>query len=329
MSKKIKSIVILLLILSASACQDPSTGTYKDSFISMGTFIDVAIITKDRLAADLAIQEIHKLFDRLDNLMSLYKDASPINLLNKEARKRWTKVDEELFDIIDKSVYFSQITDGAFDITVGPITELWGFGANKDVPIPSKKEILSRLQYVGYKNIMLDKKNRMVKFSKDRVKIDLGGIAKGFALSKAILILKKYDIKNALINAGGNIYCLGKNGFKGWTVGIRNPLDKEKIVKEITLKDRAIATSGGYENFFVKEGKRYCHIVDPRTGLPIENSILSVSVISQDPTLTDALSTAVFVLGLEDAKKVLDRLSGVEIFVVIKEDGGYKIVNRL
>ncbi|MCK9572461.1 MAG: FAD:protein FMN transferase, partial [Candidatus Omnitrophica bacterium] len=199
----------------------------------------------------------------------------------------------------------------AFDITVGPLVDLWGF-TKLDFSVPAGSKIKQTLKLVGADKIILNQNNNVIEFKLSGMKIDLGGIAKGYALDRCVEELKKNNVKSCLINAGGQVYALGKRSGRYWKVAIRSPL-KKRAVDILELTDQSVSTSGNYEQFFFKGGKRYCHIIDPRTGYPVDKKIASVTIISDSATTADILSTAVFVLGEQDAEEILKNFPGIKL----------------
>lgn len=295
----------LLLLISGfaffSGCQ--GRPLYKENRILMGTFVDVSSTNKD--APEIAFREIA----RIEALLSKYIDTSEISRLNKTG---YLKASPETFYIIKRSKEFWSSSAGAFDISVGPLLDLWGFSA-KNYYVPTEEEIRAALQKVGSDKIILDEKNFVVQFKVPGMKLDLGAIAKGYAVDCAVAKLKENGITSGLVNAGGNIYGLGDKAGKPWTIGIRDPKDRAKASGYLYLRDNAVATSGNYEQFFIRNGRRYCHILNPKTGHPVDSDMEAVTVIAPDALTADALSTSVFVLGKGKGRALAKKFSGVEI----------------
>ncbi|MFA7706353.1 MAG: FAD:protein FMN transferase, partial [Candidatus Omnitrophota bacterium] len=234
---------------------------------------------------------------------------SEISQLNRTGR---LKVSPDTFYIIKRSKEFWQETEGAFDISVAPLVEIWGFSDQKH-KVPSEGLIKDTLRLVGSDKIILHEKDNVVEFKLSGMKIDLGAIAKGYALDCAAVKLKENNISSCLINAGGQVYALGKGPEGNWRVAIQNPR-KRQVSKIIELeKEESVSTSGDYEQFFFDNGKRYCHILDPKTGYPVTNAISSVTVTTDSALEADALSTAIFVLGKEKEEELLKRFPRAKI----------------
>jgi len=291
-------------------CQDKPF--YKESKFLMGTVAEV--ICQNKEAIDLAFKEI----ERLDKLFNRFDSHSEISRLNKEGIY---KVSRETLEIVKRSVEFSKISDGAFDITIGPIADLWKEKIkSKIADLPKEEQIKERLKFVGYDKIIIDEKNSVIRFSQKGVSLDLGGIAKGYAVDFVAKKIRSMGIKDFLIKIGGCIYASGKKRERNWRIGIQHPRKKEEFYDFVELKDKAIDTSGDYEQFFIFEGKRYSHIISPFTGYPVDNGIISVTVISKEATVSDFLSTAIFVLGKERGKELAEKFKDTEVKILTEED---------
>ncbi|MEE9604920.1 MAG: FAD:protein FMN transferase [Candidatus Scalindua sp.] len=302
---------------------------FKKAILSMGTVFEVSAYASDKNRVEKAFNDVLKEVNRLDLLMSNYKEESELSKVNKNAASEPTYCDNELAYIIEQSLQYSDITDGAFDITIGPLMKKWGFfkGQGK---IPAKEDLESVLESVSYKNIIIEEKIKKslfrdpsivktVSFKNPDTQIDLGGIGKGYAVDMATRILKGNMIRSALINFAGNIYAYGTPpGKESWVIGLQHPRKSEGLLSSFEIKDKAVSTSGDYEKFFTIDGKRYSHIIDPRTGNPVKG-IVSVTIIADNATRADALSTGVFVLGLDKGMELIETLPDVE-GVIIYED---------
>lgn len=278
----------------------------------MACAYSIAVYGEDeqKLAAAVcaALDEV----DRIDRLMSHYKPDSPLSKLNRTAASQAVKVEPELFDFIAECLRYSRESDGAFDVTVGPLLKAWGFfrGEGK---MPISKELADARGKVGWQHVILDEKEKTIRFDRAGVELDLGGIAKGYAVDRAVEVLKQNGIRRALVSAcGSTIYGLGAPpGEGGWEVKLRDPVNSQKTAMSVRLKDRALSVSGSYEKFFELGGKRYSHIMDPRTGQPVQG-MLSVAVLSDTGMAGDALDNVFYVLGVERSRTLPDKLTGVE-----------------
>jgi thiamine biosynthesis lipoprotein len=265
--------------------------------------------------------------DRIDRLMSHYKADSPLSRLNREAAERPVAVDPELFDFIAECLRYSRESDGAFDVTVGPLMKAWGFfrGGGR---VPTDVELLEVRDRVGYRHVQLDAAARTVRFDRPGVELDMGGIGKGYAVDRAVDLLRRNGIEAALVSAGGStLFALGAPpGLEGWDVGIQDPRDARTIALKLRLRDRALSVSGSAEKWFESGGTRYSHIMDPRTARPVPN-VLSVAVLTGSGTAGDALDNAFFVEGVERTREHLKRLPATEVvFFLPKATSGWRTV---
>jgi thiamine biosynthesis lipoprotein len=263
----------------------------------MGSAYSVVIYddNRDRMetAAELAFDEVR----RLDGLLSNYKPDSAWSRVNRYAAERPVEVPGDLFDLLAACVEYSRKSEGAFDITVGPLMKVWGFYKGSG-HLPGPGDVKSALAGVGYKNIVLDPKTHTVRFARKGVEIDPGGIGKGYAVDRMVEVLRKQKIKIALVSASGSsIYAMGAPpGEAGWKISIRDPRDETKTVEDVMLKDESLSTSGSYEKFFEADGKIYAHIMDPRTGYPAPG-MLSVSIVAPRTIDSEAWCKPFFING--------------------------------
>jgi thiamine biosynthesis lipoprotein len=252
---------------------------------------------------------------RIENLMSKYKPQSEIAKLNRLGS---LKVSPDTYYVLKKAGEFWKLSGGAFDITIGTLLDLWGF-SDKQYHVPSKEKIKNTLLAVGFDKLVFDDTDNTVKFKVKGMKIDLGGIAKGYAVDCAVKKLKENGINSCLINAGGQIYCLGDNSGRPWNVAVQDPRRSE-IAQYLKVKNKAISTSGDYEQYFIKAKHRYTHIFNSRTGYPVDSDIISVTVIATDGLTADALSTSIFALGKTKGKNLAEKFPGVKIIVFEKKN---------
>jgi thiamine biosynthesis lipoprotein len=299
--------VVIAVLLSVVIIQKYRLKPLKQTEMIMGTLVEITVIP----ANEKAIRQAFEALKKVDALMSTYKEDSEISILNREGK---AQVSEETLEVIEDAIKFSNLTDGAFDITCRPLINLWK-KAKKEEKIPAEEEIEEAISLVGYQRIILE--GNQIRLEKKGMQIDLGGIAKGYAVDKAIEALKKNSIKRALVNAGGDLYGLGTDpqGEK-WQIGIQDPRDEDKIIDIIKVKDKAVATSGDYRRYFTLKGKRFSHIVNPKTGLTVQDVPMSVTIIGPDATTTDALATGVFVLGPEEGMRLIESLPEVEGMII-------------
>lgn len=265
------------------------------------------------------MEELHRKVNR-------FSPESEIYLINKQAGQEPVEVSDLTFNLVEQSLRIAGITNGAFNPTIAPLVELWAFGESASQRVPPAEDINTALKLVGCQKVLLDKEQRTVYLAEKGMGLDMGAIAKGYAVEQAVSILKNNNISSALVTAGGNIYALGeKQDSRPWQIGIRNPLHKDKVLGYVRLENEAIDTSGDYERFFWADGQKYCHILDPRTGYPVQG-ISGCTVIADDSTDADAFATAVFVLGEDEGLEIIEQqgLMGLLVTsdgqVVLSED---------
>ena len=308
-------IIFIPLILKVEERQ--KVKLFKHTQIIMDTTVEITTIPFD----EEVVKEAFNVVKEIEVLMDNYRKESEISILNRQGENRASPF---TLEVIKKAVNFSKLTGGAFDITCKPLVDLWR-RAGRETRLPLPQEIREAISLVSYKDIMLE--GNLIKFKKEGMGIDLGGIAKGYAVDKAIEILKREGINRALVNAGGDLYALGRGPQgKKWRIGIQDPRHKGKIMRVIGVEDRAVATSGDYERCFFINGKRHSHIVNPCTGMTVENVPMSVTIIAPDATTADALATGVFVLGPREGMDLINSLSDVEGMIISETDEGMEIV---
>ncbi|GAA0744981.1 FAD:protein FMN transferase [Clostridium oceanicum] len=319
--KKLTIIFLCFSLLVFSGCTKKLEPKETETFL-MGTIVKLKVYGKN---ADKALEDSVRRISDIEKKMSTNITSSEISTINKNAGKKFTKISKDSFNVIKSSINYSKKTSGAFDITVEPLVKLWGIGTDK-AHVPSESEIKNKVSYINYNDVILDSKNSYVKLKNENQAIDLGGIAKGYTADEIKKVLLKNDIESAFINLGGNLYVLGKNPEKhaNWNIGIQNPLEpRGDYLGIVSTKDKSIVTSGTYERFFEKNGKRYHHIFNTKTGYPAETGLLSVSIISDKSIDGDALSTSSFALGLDKGIKLIESLDNVEAIFVTKNKKVY------
>jgi len=302
--------VLVLFVLPLVGAVAPAQAAPKadalrleSSVVAMGSAYSVVVYGEDRTRMEEAVDAAFVEVQRLDEMLSNYKPESELSEINRYAGERPVAVTQEMFDLLAACVEYSQESEGAFDITVGPLMKVWGFykGTGR---LPHRAEILGAMERVGYRNIVLDATHRTVRFAKEGAELDPGGIGKGYAVDRMVDVLKQYGIDAALVSASGSsIYGLGAPpGEKGWKVEIRDPKNEKKSVAEVYLKNESMSTSGNYEKFFRAEGRIYSHIMDPRTGWPAQG-VLSVSAVTPRTIDSEAWTKPLFVNGRAWASK--------------------------
>lgn len=319
-------LIIFCFIFSLSSCRSSKKEIVQTKFL-MDTICEIKIYCDDENYGQEIVDKVFKKIEEVDKQFG-YTSESEITKINLAAGKNKVKVSSSTFELISKSIGVSELTNGAFDITTGVLSELWGFenfSKKTSFVVPKEEEIKKALSLVGYDKILLDKNNQVVFLKKPMMKINLGGIAKGYALKVAKEMLEEYNIKKFLLNFGGDIYVRNNLDKKPWRVAVQHPRDRQKYICVLDLFNTSIATSGDYERYFFYEGKRYHHIFDPHAGYPANNGIISVSVVIDDPITADALSTAMFVLGEKEAISLAEKLNA-EYIIVKEENNKIKVI---
>jgi thiamine biosynthesis lipoprotein len=291
-----------------------SAKVFKKNTVLMGTDIELTASDPDEArvhaAFDAAIHEM----DRIENEMSEWREETPLSMINRKAGKEAVVVPEELFNVIVSAQKVSELSDGAFDISWASMRGVWSFAKGSE-HLPAPEEVKERLPLVNYKNIELDAAKKTIFLKKPGMAIGLGAIAKGYAVDKAMQVIVSMGIKNAIVKAGGDMRVQGTEDGKPWEIGIKHPRNREKLLGQLPLSNISISTSGDYERFFIKDGILYHHIMDPKTGYPAKGC-QSVTILAPDTMTSDALSTAVFVLGPENGMKLIKSLPGIEGIIV-------------
>lgn len=321
--------VFLASVVLPSCCQARQRKIVESTKFLMGTDVHIKVSIEekeDEARARLAVNKAFEEVERVENIFSTYIRSSEISRINKLRKNERLQISHEAFNLIKKSIAFSRITDGAFDITVKPLVDLWQI-AEKDKKLPNDEDIKLALAHTGYDKVMLDDTACTIAFKKEDMALDLGGVAKGYATDRAIKILKENGVNNAIVASGGNLYCLGRkldNEF--WTAAIQHPRNKDRIFMKIGLHNKAVDTSGDYEKYFILDNRRYSHIIDPRTGYPIGDSTISSTVIADEATISDILATSLMILG-QKGLNITESIKGVDAIVVFKRNDKF-IVKR-
>lgn len=310
-----KFFVFLILFLSFAQLWSCEKQPTKESEFIMGTFVEV--VSNDPRAKDIVFSE----FKRLESLFNLFDEGSELFRLNSLGS---LTASPELFEALKNAKEFYEMTGGAFDVTIAPVSLLWKKAIKKQ-ELPFDEDLKEALGLVGFDYVYLDEKAQSVRLLKEGSEIDLGGIAKGYALDKAIVKLKEAHVASALVNAGGELYALGENNRRSWNIAIQDPRVEKHLIEKLLIKNMAVATSGDYEQFFDFKNKRYSHIIDPKTGYPADSGIVSATVVSTSATTADALATSFIILGKEKAKELLKHFQGVRAILIDKNGKVYEL----
>lgn len=319
MKKLILFIVILLLFITVG-CSNEVYHKYSKSNFLLGTIVEIHIYSKESVDDKIFEKAFNKLSE-IEEKLTINKDInSEVEQINRMAGKEAVKVSDETFYVIKKGYEYTKLTNNKFDITIGALVKTWNIGFDNE-DIPEEKDIESAIDLIDINSLILNEEEKTIKLEKAGIIIDLGGIAKGYAADEVGKLLINNGYNSALINLGGNILCLGnKPDGTLYKVGVRDPMKVENIyLGTLEVEDATMVTSGIYERNFTKNDKLYHHILESRTGYPVDNSLSSVTIIAKNSIDADALSTGVFVMGLKDGYDFIEDLDGFEAIFITKD----------
>lgn len=331
MKKYLLFLIIITMAVSFSGCKTEKKHHIEKTEYLMNTIMTIRIFDKeDEEILDEAFERLKEIENKMSNTIS----TSEISLVNKNAGIRSVQVSDDVYYVLEKAKYYAELTKGAYEPTIGPLVDLWNISeekGKKNPTIPSDEEILREKNKVGYKKIDL-LENNYVFLREEGMKLDLGGIVKGYAADEAKKILEDKGVKSAIIDLGGNIYAVGSKNSNSkeeeWKIGVQNPFSNKMVELGIlNVEDKSIVTSGDYERYFEIGDKRYHHILDSKTGYPVENELSAVSIVSDLSIDGDALSTAIFVLGVEKGTELINKIEGVEAIFITKKHEIYTTTN--
>jgi thiamine biosynthesis lipoprotein len=314
--RRLRPACLALAVLALNGlAADVQAAWYQREAAIMGTRVAVELWSEDPALAERAMQAVMDEMRRTDELMSHYKPQSQLSVVNAHAAERPVEVDPTIIEVVARALEFSRLSGGAFDITYASVGYLYDYRAHQK---PSDAQIELALAGVDYRRVQLDRAARTIRFTAPGVRIDLGGIAKGYAVDRSIETLRKLGIRHAIVNAGGDTRLLGDRRGAPWIVGVRDPRNDGALVTRLPLADEAVSTSGDYERYFEADGERYHHILVPGTGKSARE-VRSVTILGPDATTTDGLSTSVFVLGVRRGLELVERMPGIEAVIVDAE----------
>lgn len=321
-SKKTLLFPLLISLIFFTSCNKNNSTTtplQRTEFV-LGTTVTISLYDHQ------SERILDKAFDRiteLENTLSINKTGTLLDKINVEAGKAPVQVDSDTFNVIEKGLYYSDLTNGSFDITIGPIVKLWNIGTS-DARVPSATEIKEKLSLIDYKKVILDETNQTVYLEEPNMLIDLGGIGKGYVTDEIASLLKAEGVEHAIIDLGGNLYMLGnKLNNKPWTVGVQDPFNpRGNIIGHLNVSNKSVVTSGIYERYFEQDGIKYHHILNPETGYPYTNEIAGVTIVSDTSIDGDAISTSVFSKGLNEGMYFIESLENIDAIFITTD---YKV----
>ncbi|MCB0281549.1 MAG: FAD:protein FMN transferase [Calditrichaeota bacterium] len=314
-------VLLFIFLINPLTAQNPDSTAVdyevKVSKFVMGTIVETTVRANDISYCKEALFHAYREMERIENLLSYMKENSEITKINNNAGIQPVHVSKETMDILHRAVGYAEKLHGFFDVTIGPVSTLWGFSSDAGGHVPAEKDIKKLLPLVNFKNLRLSDSDTTAYLQKPGMKLDLGGIAKGYAIDRGSAVLRQKGIKNFILNAGGDMYVSGtKAADTPWKVGVKDPRDNQKLVARFELKDYAVATSGDYERYIIVNGRRYHHILDPRNGYPgtLSESSTTFAATAEE---ADVLATYLFIIGAEKAlQEKFDKP-----FMVINEKG--------
>lgn len=319
-------IALLLIIFSAitlgcSPIKNSVKPLTKSNFL-LGTIVDITMYDNRN---EKIIYEAFDRISEIENKMTINKgDTSEIIKLNEASGLHEVSLSPDTFYVLERGKYYSALSGGSFDITIGPVVKLWNIGTDY-ATVPDSEELKQAIELVDYKKLHLDRDKFEAKLDAKGMKVDLGAIAKGYAADEVAAILKKHGVKHAIINLGGNVLAIGGNvNGEPFKIGVQNPLNpRGDYMGILNIEDKTVVTSGIYEKYLEKDGKRYHHILEPKTGYPADNSIVGISIITDKSIDGDGLSTSVFLLGLDKGMELIESLDNVEAIFITTDKKVY------
>jgi len=318
-NRYLKNILVILLVFTntilLSSCDEKKDEYVEKSDMALGTVIKLKVYNEND--ADKAIEKSFDKIKSIENEMSVKIESSAITDINNHAYEKEIPISDDLLYVIDKALYYSELSKGSFDFTIGKLIDEWGIGTkNEHVLNDTEKKKYKGL--CSYEDIKLNKDKKTIRFTNKDVKLDLGAIVKGYVADEIKkIIIDEYNIKSAMLNLGGNVVTIGKKSDGNeWTVGIANPKSNDEIFASLSVTDKAVVTSGNYERYFEKDGIRYHHILNPFTAMPADEGIISSTIITDKSIDADALSTATYVMGVDKAKKMIEELDNTEAIFI-------------
>jgi thiamine biosynthesis lipoprotein len=279
--------------------------------------VEIVVAATDKQTAERAMVYGFQALKQVDQRMSIYQPTSELCRINRLAGDSWVHTDADLLTVITAALDMARQSHGALDVTILPLMRLWGF-VQQAGRVPTTTELHTTLPLVDYRHIQLDRSQETIRFARQGVELDLGGIAKGFAVDTALTALLAHGVNHALINAGGDLFALGTATTEtAWVVDIQHPRVTDRSLATVRVHNRSVATSGDYEKYFEHDGKRYCHLIDPRSGYPVQD-VASVTILADTTMQADAISTAVFILGADKGFTFLEQLPHAEGVMVVR-----------
>lgn len=320
----IKIVIIVCIsmasVVALTGCNSSNPAAAQSgSYYIFDTIVTVKVYSDDVTAQQY--EAIGTLLERIDQAMNRQKKGSEVDQVNKQAGLRAVSVSPETFMVVQKALEYAVVSEGRFDPTIGPVVDLWGIGTDH-AQLPANATLTQKLQLVNYNNVIMNEAEQSIMLTQPGMSIDLGAIAKGYAADQIAVYLRSEGFESAMIDLGGNILAMGtkpKQDF--WTIGIQNPAStRGETIGTLRVANKTVVSSGVYERFFLQDGVRYHHILNPFTGYPVSNNLLGVTIVTEHSIDADALSTTVFSMGLDKGLSFVEKLTGVEALFITDEN---------
>lgn len=317
--QRIRALIIAIFLLGVAlqgCARTAGPQEYRKDIFALNTWVNIRIYT-GKEGPDILDKAIKRI-EEIENRMSVTIQDSDVSRINSNAGKQPVKVHDDTFEVIKKALEYAEISNGVFDITIYPIVKLWGI-TSEHPRVPTEAEIQDKLRFVDYRNVVLNEAEKTVYLKEPGMGIDLGAIAKGYAADEVARILKEEGVVHALINMGGNVVAMGgKPNGQPWRIGVQDPRAEgaRRHIAIIEVMDGSVVSSGDYERYFEEAGKRYHHIFDPSTGYPANSGLMATTVVAPNSIDADALSTTVFVMGVERGLELVDKLEGIDALAI-------------
>lgn len=319
----IKFGCILLMILSSmTSIVNANTITdqpYSETAVLLDTVVQLSVYHEEDIAQP-AIEAAIEYISSMESLLNVHDQTSEASEINHSAGDQPVELSQATIEVLEAAIYYGELTERYFDITIGPLVQLWGIGS-EDARLPDEEEIQAAVDLIDLSKLQLDLDQGTAYLEQEGMAIDLGGIAKGYIADGVKSVFESYGVSTAIINLGGNVVVMGSSptNEEGWNIGVQNPFEvRGDIVGTYRIKDGSIVTSGIYERYLEVDGEKYHHILNPHTGYPVDNELVAVTIFSRTSLEGDGLSTGVFALGLKDGMALVDSLEGVEAIFISK-----------
>ena len=323
MSPSLRVSVAIACALLADGCNRaaalPEATLVLRSYLSMGSQLTLSAWATDEARTREVFDQVHREFDRLENLLSVWKDGSDVVRLNKNAGITPVAVSPDTIEVLRIAAEAGELTRGKFDITFGALTDIWRFDHDQDNIVPDRELIEVRLKRIDYRAVRIDATAGTAFIDRPNVRVHLGGIGKGYAVDRAAALLKQHGLNDFMIQSGGDLYVAGSNGGAPWKLAIADPRGTHEPFATLQMTDGTFSTSGDYERFFIKDGRRYHHLLDPDFGEPA-GGCRSVTIVANRAVMADVLSTGVFIMGPDSGMKLIEQLPDVEGVIVTADN---------